>query len=187
MTLEESIAIAEGLQKDLAQLESFKRQIRDNEEEIRKPIVINVRRRSMFRYFWPWILFAGTVLCLLLALSVFFLVSRMAKFGPLVTFASYAIAAALIIIGIVVSKKKAKEDNGAYEIAKEMAEQKKTDLSKQNKELDDKIDQLQSQLRSDPNYANLPYDKRKSSSMARAKLLLQSGKAKDFEDALNQI
>lgn len=187
MTLEESIALAEKFQKDLAQLESCERQIRDNEEEIRKPIVINVRRRSMFRYFWPWILFAGTVLCLLLVLSLFFAMSRMSKFAPLVTFGSYAIAAALIVIGIIVSKKKAKDDNGAYEIAQDMARQKKSDLAKKNRELESKINELEIQLGGNPNYKMLPYDKRKSSSMARAKLLLQSGKAKDFEDALNQI
>ena len=187
MTLEESISLAEKFQKDLAQLESCERQIRDNEEEIRKPIVINVRRRSMFRYFWPWILFAGTVLCLLLVLSLFFLMSRMAKFGPLVTFGSYAIAAAIIIIGIIVSRKKAKDDNGAYEIAKEIELKKRSDLMDKNRELESKISSLKIRLGGDPDYQMIPYDKRKSSSMARAKLLLQSGKAKDFEEVLDQI
>ena len=70
MSLEESIALVEKFQKDLAQLESDKRQMKDNDEERRKPIQVNVRRRSMFRYFWPWIIFAATELCLLMMLSL---------------------------------------------------------------------------------------------------------------------
>ena len=42
MTLEESIALAEKFQKDLAQLESYERQIIDNEAESKKPIVVDV-------------------------------------------------------------------------------------------------------------------------------------------------
>ena len=61
MTLEESIALAEKFQKDLAQVESYDRQIKDNIAESKKPITINVRRRSMFRYFWPWILFSDCI------------------------------------------------------------------------------------------------------------------------------
>ena len=187
MTLEESIALAEKFQKELAQLESCERQIKDNNEEMRKPAVITVKRRSMFRYFWPWIIFAATVLCMLLALSLFFAMSRLAKFAPLVTIGSYAIAIAIIFIGIFVAKKKAKEDNGAYEVALDMAAKRRSDLVAKNEELESKINELKIQLGGNPDYKMIPYDKRKSSSMARAKLLLQSGKATDFEDVLRKI
>ena len=73
MTLEESIALADKFQKDLAQLESCERQIKDNNEAMSKPAKITVRRRSMFRYFWPWIIFAATVCCMILTLSIIFL------------------------------------------------------------------------------------------------------------------
>ena len=187
MTLEESIALAEKFQKDLAQLESCKRQINDNNEEMRKPAVITAKRRSMFRYFWPWIIFAATVLCLLLVLSLIVLASPYAKFAILVTVGAYVLAFALIIIGIIVSRKKAKDDNGAYEAALDMAQKKKSDLIEKNRELESKINSLKLQLGGNPNYEMIPYDKRKSSSMARAKLLLQSGKATDFEDVLSKI
>ena len=187
MTLEESIALAEKLQKDFAQLESCKREIRNNEDEIRKPVVINVRRRSMFRYFWPWILFAGTQFCVILFFSLIFLVTQYAKLAPVVMGAAFGIAVLIIIIGIKVSKKKAKEDNDSYEIAKDSAEKRRTDLFEKNRELDSTINSIKIQLGGNPVYEKIPLDKRKSSAMARAKLLLQSGKATDFEDALDKI
>ena len=108
MTLEESIALADKFQKDLAQLESCERQIKDNNEAMSKPAKITVRRRSMFRYFWPWIIFAATVCCMILALSIIFLTSRYAKFSLLVTVLAYVIGIAILFIGVAVSRKKAK-------------------------------------------------------------------------------
>ena len=109
MSLEESIALVEKFQKELAQLESDKREIKNNEEERRKPIEVNVRRRSMFRYFWPWIIFAATELCLLLFISLIFLMSSHPNIGFIMNIGSYVFAAVLIVIGIIVSTKKAKE------------------------------------------------------------------------------
>ena len=128
MTLEESIALADKFQKDLAQLESCERQIKDNNEAMSKPAKITVRRRSMFRYFWPWIIFAATVCCMILALSIIFLTSRYAKFSLLVTVLAYVIGIAILFIGVAVSRKKAKEDNDAYEVALDMASKKRADL-----------------------------------------------------------
>jgi hypothetical protein len=90
-------------------------------------------------------------------------------------------------LGIVISKKKAKEDNQAYEIAKDMAEEKRVKLLEQSKEIVSKKSQLEFQLAANPNFALIPEDKRKSSSLARAKLFLQSGKATDFEDAMKKV
>lgn len=186
MTLEESIALAEKFQKDLAQVESYDRQIKDNIAESKKPITINVRRRSMFRYFWPWILFSGTLLCLAQFLALI-IMTKKPELLTLVTILAWAIPIGLLILGIVISKKKAKEDNGAYEIAKEMAEEKRVNLLEQSKELVSKKSQLEFQLAANPNFVLIPEDKRKSSSMARAKLFLQSGKATDFEDAMKKV
>ena len=101
MSLEESIALVEKFQKELAQLESDKREIKNNEEERRKPIEVNVRRRSMFRYFWPWIIFAATELCLLLFISLIFLMSSHPNIGFIMNIGSYVFAALLIVIGII--------------------------------------------------------------------------------------
>ena len=187
MSLEESIALVEKFQKDLAQLESDKRQMKDNDVERRKPIQVNVRRRSMFRYFWPWIIFAATELCLLLMLSLIVLASGKTTLGFVMNIGSYVFAALLIVLGIIISRKKAKEDNAAYEIAVEMASQRRSDLLHKNYELESEINSLEIQLAGNPEYQKIPADKRKSSSMARAKLLLQSGKAINFYDALNKL
>ena len=187
MSLEESIALVEKFQKELAQLESDKREIKNNEEERRKPIEVNVRRRSMFRYFWPWIIFAATELCLLLFISLIFLMSSHPNIGFIMNIGSYVFAAVLIVIGIIVSKKKAKEDNAAYEIAVEMASQRRSDLLRRNYDLESEINSLEIKLAGNPDYQKIPHDKRKSSSMARAKLLLQSGKATDFDDVMTKI
>ena len=186
MTLEESIALAEKLQKDFAQLESCKREIRNNEAEIRKPVVINVRRRSMFRYFWPWPLFAATIFCASMFITLILLFEN-AVLAYILGIAAFVTAIAIIIIGIKVSKNKAKEDNDSYEIAKDSAEKRRSDLVEKKRELDSTINSIKIQLGGNPVYEKIPLDKRKSSAMARAKLLLQSGKATDFEDALDKI
>jgi hypothetical protein len=50
-----------------------------------------------------------------------------------------------------------------------------------------RLELLQIKLAGNPDYQKIPQDKRKSSSMARAKLLLQSGKATDFDDVMTKI
>ena len=187
MTLEESIALAEKFQKDLAQIESYDRQIKDNIEESKKPINIDIRRRSMFKYFWPWLVFAVVLFGFLDLFTLFFITSKYANYAGLVYILALVLTAAVIIIGVIVSKKKAKEDNGAYEIAYEMAEKKRSDLIDINKELKTKKRQLELQLAGNPDFKLVPYEKQKSSSLARAKLFLQSGKATDFEDAMRKI
>ena len=187
MTLEDSIALAESFQKDLAKLESCERQIRSNEEEIRKPVNITVRRRSMFRYFWPWILFAGTIFCLVMFFSLVLMTSDFAKYVPLISIGAVVLAVVIIIIGIVTSKKKAKDDNGAYEIARDIAEKKKAELFDKNRELESTINEIEIRLGGNPEYTKIPSDKRKSSVLARAKLLMQSGKATDFDDAMGKV
>ena len=68
-----------------------------------------------------------------------------------------------------------------------MASQRRSDLLRKNYELESEINSLEIQLAGNPEYQKIPVDKRKSSSMARAKLLLQSGKAINFYDALNKL
>ena len=187
MTLEESIALAEKFQKDLAQLESYERQIIDNEAESKKPIVVDVKKRSMFRYFWPWLVFAVVLFGFLDVLVLFFLTSKYSNFSGLVFLIAVVLTIAVIIIGVFVSKKKQKADNEAYEIAYDIAQERRSSLFEKNKELKSNLSQLEFQLAANPNFALIPEDKRKSSSLARAKLFLQSGKATDFEDALKKV
>ena len=187
MTLEESIALAEKFQKDLAQLESYERQIIDNEAESKKPIVVDVKKRSMFRYFWPWLVFAVVIFGFLDLLVLFFLTSKYSSFSGLVFLIAVLITIAIIVIGVIVSKKKQKADNEAYEIAYDIAQERRSSLFEKNKELKSNLSQLEFQLAANPNFALIPEDKRKSSSLARAKLFLQSGKATDFEDAMRKV
>ena len=187
MTLEESIALAEKFQKDLAQLESYERQIIDNEAESKKPIVVDVKKRSMFKYFWPWLVFAVVLFGFLDVLVLFFLTSKYSNFSGLVFLIAVVLTIAVIIIGVFVSKKKQKADNEAYEIAYDIAQERRSSLFEKNKELKSNLSQLEFQLAANPNFALIPEDKRKSSSLARAKLFLQSGKATDFEDAMKKV
>ena len=187
MTLEESIALAEKFQKDLAQLESYERQIIDNEAESKKPIVVDVKKRSMFKYFWPWLVFAVVLFGFLDVLVLFFLTSKYSNFSGLVFLIAVVLTIAVIIIGVFVSKKKQKADNEAYEIAYDIAQERRSSLFEKNKELKSNLSQLEFQLAANPNFALIPEDKRKSSSLARAKLFLQSGKATDFEDSMRKV
>ena len=53
MTKEESIALAEKLQKDYANLDAMKDQIEKNESQIKSRSSTTVRGRSYFAFFWP--------------------------------------------------------------------------------------------------------------------------------------
>ncbi len=58
MTKEESIALAEKLQKDYANLDALKDQIEKNESQIKSRSSYTVRGHSYFRFFWPWLIVA---------------------------------------------------------------------------------------------------------------------------------
>ena len=72
MTKEESIAFAEKLQKNYANLDAAKEQIAKNESEIKSRSTHKVKGHSYFKYFWPWIL---------AAVVIYFLIGFIHKMG----------------------------------------------------------------------------------------------------------
>ena len=106
------------------------------------------------------------------------------KFFGLVLVIVYLIPVAILVIGVLVAKKKVKEANKAIEYAQEDELKKKDELREKVKELEREYNSLSISVGS---YSDIvPEAYRKSSTMARVKLLLQSGKADNFADALEK-
>lgn len=182
VTLEESIALAEKLQKGYAKMESIERDIASKEAEIRRPPT-KYRHHTFMKFFWPSFVIADIALIVIALIGPIFLNQYSEQFR-LVLLICLLIPVTILVIGAIVAKKRAKEANLAVKYAQE-------DEMNKKKELRDKINELEHEYNSLSisvgSYSNLvPVDFRKSSSMARVKLLLQSGKAVDFADALEK-
>ena len=106
------------------------------------------------------------------------------KFFGLVLLVVFLIPVAVLVIGVIVAKKKVKEANKSIEYAQEDELNKKDELREKVKELEHEYNSLSVSVGS---YSDIvPEAYRKSSTMARVKLLLQSGKADNFADALEK-
>jgi hypothetical protein len=75
MSKEESIALAEKLRDEYSAIERLQREINDNQTALKKPVVLFGRRYSMFRFFWPFFIFAY------LALNVIYIVGIIISAG----------------------------------------------------------------------------------------------------------
>ena len=182
MTLEESIALAEKLQKGYAKLESIERDIASKRDEIRRPLT-QYRRHSFFKFFWPSFIIADISFVVAILLSPVF-IEEFPKFFGLVLVVVFLIPVAVFVIGVIVAKKKVKEANKSIEYAQEDELNKKDELRDKVKELEHEYNSLSVSVGS---YSDIvPEAYRKSSTMARVKLLLQSGKAADFAEALEK-
>ena len=182
MTLEESIALAEKLQKGYAKLESIERDIASKRDEIRRPLT-QYRRHSFFKFFWPSFIIADIAFFIAILMSPIFM-EEFPKFFGLVLVIVYLIPVAILVIGVLVAKKKVKEANKAIEYAQEDELKKKDELRDKVEELEHEYNSLSISVGS---YSDIvPEAYRKSSTMARVKLLLQSGKADNFADALEK-
>ncbi|MBR4948122.1 MAG: hypothetical protein IKZ29_06165 [Clostridiales bacterium] len=182
MTLEESIALAEKLQKGYAKMESIERDIASKRDEIRRPLT-QYRRHSFFKFFWPSFIVADISFVVAILLCPVF-IEEFPKLYGLVILIVLLIPVAILVIGATVAKKKAREANKSIEYAQEDELNKKDELRDKVKELEHEYNSLSISVGS---YSDIvPAAYRKSSAMARVKLLLQSGKADNFADALEK-
>ena len=102
MTKEESIALAEKLQKDYANLDAMKDQIEKNESQIKSRSSTTVRGRSYFAFFWPWLIVAVALYILIgIIHSVGFRYSSDSVQYTLMTVRLLAPIAALILSGAI--------------------------------------------------------------------------------------
>ena len=139
MTKEESIALAEKLQKDYANLDALKDQISRNESQIRSRSTHAVKGHSYFRFFWPWPIVAIVLYYLIGFIhSVGFIYSRDSVQYTLITLRNLIPIIALVAGAIIAGVKKANDSNQVAN-AQYSAAQEITKLKAANEENKKKI------------------------------------------------
>jgi transcriptional regulator with XRE-family HTH domain len=178
MTKEEAIALVAKLSQEYRGLERLQKQISDNEAVINKPVTIEYARHSAFRYFWPFFIYAFLALWGMILLTAIFGSGDSAIVWAILV---YAVPIGLLIGGGVYARKRRDEEN---EAAAEMASDRMSrvdELKKQNSELRSKLSAYQMRVGNMDDC--IPPALKNSARMDRIKVLLESGKAKDLEEA----
>ena len=179
MTKEESIALVTKLSQEYRNLERLRKQISDNEATISKPVTIEYARHSAFRYFWPFFIYAFLAMWGMILLMAIFGAGESAIVWAILV---YAVPIGLLIGGGVYARKRRDEENDA---ASEMARDRMShvdDLKKETAELKSKLTLLQRRV--DGMDEMIPTGFKNSGRMDKIRLLIESGKAKDLEEAL---
>ena len=179
MTKEEAIALVAKLSQEYRGLERLQKQISDNEAVINKPVTIEYARHSAFRYFWPFFISAFLAMWGMILLTAIFGSGDSAIVWAILV---YAVPIGLLIGGGVYARKRRDEENDA---ASEMARDRMShvdDLKKETAELKSKLTLLQRRV--DGMDEMIPTGFKNSGRMDKIRLLIESGKAKDLEEAL---
>ena len=185
MTKEESIALAEKLQKNYANLDALKEQIEKNESEIRSRSSQRVKGHSFIRYYWPWII---------IAIVLYFLIGFFHNVGfryaadnvqyGLMNLRGFAPVIALVVGAIVAGVKKGNNQN-QVEAAEHSIAETVAKLEKANEDNKAKITRIENELQE---YTPLiPRRARTKTAMFKVASMLKTGKAEDFEDALSKL
>ena len=185
MTKEESIALAEKLQKDYANLDALKDQIEKNESQIKSRSSYTVRGHSYFRFFWPWLIVAVALYILIgiihnvgfrySADSVQYTLMAARRFAPIIA----------IIAGAIIAGVKKSNDSDQVGQARFSAEQEIAKLRAANDDNKNKIIRIEKEL--DEYRDIVPAKARTRTAMFKVVSMLKTGKAEDFEDAISKL
>ena len=185
MTKEESIALAEKLQKNYSNLDALKDQIEKNESQMKSRSSTTVRGSSYFRFFWPWLIVAAVLYFLIGFIhNVGFRYSADSVQYTLMTVRVLAPIAALILGAILAGVKKSNDSNqvaqAQYSAAQEVAK-----LKLANDDNRTKIARIEKELEE---YRDLvPANARTRTAMFKVVSMLKTGKAEDFNDAISKL
>ena len=185
MTKEESIAFAEKLQKNYANLDATKEQIAKNESEIKSRSTHKVQGHSYFRYFWPWLIIAAVLYLFILFIHNFgFRYSSDDVQYTLITMRTLIPFVALVAGAIVAGVKKA-NDYHQVQLAEQSAYDTIAKLELANKDNEKKIERIEEEL---AEYKSIvPPKARSKTAMFKVVSMLKTGKAEDFEDAVSKL
>ena len=184
MTKDESIAFADKLIAEYKKLEKIDKEIEENDHQISRPIDAYPKQHAAFKYFWPFLIYAA-VSCSLF--SVLARVFERGAIGLALIFSLLSIASipVFLIVGGVRAVRIRNELNAAEVSFQNNKKDHLNELVEENKVLKNKRTIIKNKLKEYD--AMLPPSLRSSTQIAKAKLLVQSGKASDFADAVEQL
>jgi len=184
MTKEESIAFADKLISEYKKLEKISQEIEDNEHQMNRPIESYPKQHAAFKYFWPFLIYAAVSFTGFYILASLFGRSSVGLTMVLLLLALASIPFFLIYGGIRAIR--IRNELNAAEIS--FLNNKKDhleDLRKENSILKTKQRTMLKDIKE--HEAMLPPSLRSSAQISRAKILIQSGKAEDFADAVEKM
>ena len=183
MTKEESIALAEKLSKDYKTLERLNKDISDNETILSRPADYQFRPHSAFKFFWPYLIYAAIAFWILYFLFVF-IASGTSSAGVLIVgMLCLCSPVILLIVGGVKAFRSREEANAAESEAIRRRKVDNENLKKRTDDLRLKRTVITKRL-SDYNQI-VPPALRTSTRMEKSRVLIQTGKAEDFYDAID--
>lgn len=180
MTLEESITFVEKLKYKYNEIEKLERQVMDNEALLSKPLLLDQRKYSFFRFFWVnliWAAIAYIVMLIITAIAT----SNEVAFGIFLAL-MFIIPVVILVVGAIRAKKRCDEENAFIAEDNEQAIEKMRKLEKDTAELRSKLAVKKGALAKDS--AAIPEYLRKGSVLAQIKTLLQTGKASNIQEAI---
>ena len=185
MTKEESIALAEKLQKNYANLDALKDQINRNESEIKSRSLNRITGHSYFKFFWPTLIIV-VVLYILIGV-IHNLGFRYASDSVQYTLMNLRLLLpfAALVAGAIIAGVKKHNNMSEVEVAERSAQETITKLQKANEDNRNKILRIEEEL---DDYSSLvPARARSKTAMFKVASMLKTGKAEDFEDAISKI
>ena len=183
LTREESIALADKLSREYKEYERLNQEINDNERTLNRPSDYTFRPHAAFKFFWPFLIYA--VIAFWFFYFLFLFIASGGSSSAAVIFAVLCLGApvVLLIIGGIRATRLRDEYNAAESESIRTRKKNEHDLKKRTDELRSKRTVVKRRL---DQYNNVvPSAFRTSSRMEKVRILIQSGKAEDFYEAMD--
>ena len=186
MTKEESIALAEKLRDEYSSIERLQREIDDNQTALKKPVVLSGKRYSMFRFFWPFFIYAYIALNAVYLIGAIISAANDDSEGIIgALFLGIAAAVGLLIFGGIHASRKRDRLNEQLGEEEYMIRKRQRDLETRTAEV---MKKLSSKKKAVSEYQNLvPIRFRSKHYMDRVLVLIQTDRAAGFYEAIDML
>lgn len=179
MSKEESLALAEKLTHEYKALEKLRTQISDNETIIKRPVDGSYAQHAAFKFFWPFFIYAFIAYIAVAVLARIFVAKETTGLWVLLLI---GVPVGLLIYGGVHSCRKRDILNAE---ASELARARRDNADKLKRETEEMKSKLKTlETRVSKMDSAIPAHHKNSGHMAKAKTLIEAGKADSLEDAL---
>lgn len=179
---EESIDYIHKLRDKLAKIEKLEQEVAGNEARLAKPLELNYRSYSFFRFFWPYLV--GS-LCTLYFFGLIFAMTSDNGRANFVSFLFVSVPVFIFILGIVLAGKRKNRENEAISLGNEKIKEQREKLEKETQELRSRLSTSRADLTAYNRY--VPKKLCTTASMAKLKALIQSGKASSLQEAIRML
>lgn len=182
LSLEESIDYIHKLRDKLAKIEKLEQEVAGNEAKLAKPLELNYRSYSFFRFFWPYLV--GS-LCALWFLGLLFAMTSENGSASFISFLFITVPIFIFVFGIIRAGKRKNAENEAISLGNEKRKEQREKLEKETQDLRSRLSSLKADLTGFNKY--VPKSLCTSSSVVKMKALIQSGKASSLQEAIRMM